>query len=81
MATKMVKVTVSIPRELKSATDEIALEKKVSRSKLVSQCLSQLAQKRQIELLEEGYRAMAEEHKSFAESSAKAASEVVPPWH
>lgn len=32
------------------------------------------------EKLEEGYKAMAEEHKQFAKLSAKAAAEVVPDW-
>lgn len=32
------------------------------------------------ERLEEGYKAMAEEHKQFAKLSAKAAAEVVPDW-
>ena len=31
-------------------------------------------------LLEEGYAAMAEEHKRFAELTAQAAAEVVPAW-
>lgn len=30
--------------------------------------------------LEEGYKAMAKEHRQFAESSAKTAKEVIPPW-
>ena len=32
------------------------------------------------ERLEEGYKAMAEEHKQFAKLGAKAAAEVVPTW-
>ncbi len=39
------------------------------------------AKKEQVEKeLEEGYKAMAEEHKQFAKRSAKAAAEIVPPW-
>ncbi len=72
--------TIITRPELKAVADEIARENKTSRSKVISRCLEELAQKRTMELMEEGYKAMAREHKQFAELSAKAASEVVPAW-
>jgi len=74
------KVTVSLPKSLISLADEVAREGNISRSKVVSNCLRELAQKRTVELMEEGYKAMAKEHEQFAKISAEVASEVVPPW-
>ena len=72
--------TIYTRPELKELAEIVAKETKTSRSKVVSQCLEELARKRNMELMEEGYKAMAEEHKQFAKLSAKAASEVVPAW-
>jgi len=80
MTTQVAKLSISIPQNLIVFADEVASEEKISRSKVVSNCLSEFAQKRKIRLMEEGYKAMADEHKQFAEISAEAASEVVPSW-
>ena len=80
MATKVAKMTISLPKSLISLANEVASEENISRSKVVSNCLRELAQKRTIELMEEGYKAMAKEHEQFAKISAEAAAEVVPPW-
>ena len=66
--------------ELKEMVERIAKETKSSRSKVVSECLEELARRRMSELLEEGYRVMAKEHKQFANLSAEAASRVIPAW-
>jgi len=80
MATKVAKMTISLPKSLISLANEVASEENISRSKVVSNCLRELAQKRTIELMEEGYKAMAKEHERFAKISAEAAAEVIPPW-
>lgn len=80
MATRMEKLTISLPKSLILFADEVANEKNISRSKVLSNCLREFAQKRTIKLMEEGYKAMAKEHEQFAGISAEAASEVVPPW-
>ena len=80
MATKVAKMTISLPKSLIALANEVASEENISRSKVVSNCLRELAQKRTIELMEEGYKAMAKEHEQFAKISAEAAAEVVPPW-
>ncbi len=67
MTTKVEKLTITLPKYLISFADEVAAEEKISRSKVVSNCLRELARKRTIELMEEGYKAMAEENKEFAE--------------
>ncbi len=59
MSTQIVKVTISVPKELVKMADKVAKEKKISRSKVVSSCLQELAKQRLQAELEEGYRAMA----------------------
>ena len=61
MSTQVVKVTVSIPADLVKMADKVAKERKISRSKVVSSCLRELAKQRFQAELEEGYRAMAED--------------------
>ena len=80
MTTQVGKLTISLPKSLILLADKVAGEENISRSKVVSNCLRELAERRTIELLEEGYKAMAKEHEQFAKISAEAAAEVVPPW-
>ena len=80
MATQIMRLSVSIPRNLIKETDEIANAKNLSRSKLISKCLEKMIEKEKRELLIEGYKAMAKEHNDFAKLSMKAAREVLPPW-
>jgi metal-responsive CopG/Arc/MetJ family transcriptional regulator len=59
MSTQVVKVTVSVPADLVKLADLVAKEKKISRSKVVSSCLQELANQREQAEMEEGYKAMA----------------------
>ena len=59
MTTQVVKVTISVPKDLVKMADKVAKERKTSRSKVVSSCLQELARQRFEAELEEGYRAMA----------------------
>lgn len=74
------KLTISLPQELVSLADQIAKEKKISRSKVVSYCLRDFAEKHRVAEMTEGYKAMAEEQKHLAELAAKVAPEVLPEW-
>lgn len=74
------KLTVSLPRELISLADQIAREKKISRSKVVSACLQDLAEKQRVAEMAEGYKAMAREQRRFAAMTSKIAHEVLPEW-
>lgn len=80
MPATMENITVSVPSRLVSFLEKIVKEDKTNRSKIVSKCIEDMARERTKKLMEEGYRAMAEEHKQFAKLSAKAAAEVVPAW-
>ena len=80
MSAQVVKLTLSLPRDLISLTDEIAREKKISRSKLVAMCLQELAKERFREQMEEGYKAMAKEQQEIADMTLELQREIVPKW-
>ena len=68
MTTQVVKVTVSVPKDLVKMADKVAKERKTSRSKVVSSCLQELAKQRFQAELEEGYRAMAADERREKEA-------------
>ncbi len=80
MTTRAKKVTISLPRDLLQVTDEVAKETKTNRSKVVSSCLRELAERRLQEQMEEGYKAVAKEDRQFANGAINLASEVLPEW-
>ncbi|HUV75043.1 MAG TPA: DUF6364 family protein [Dehalococcoidales bacterium] len=80
MATQVEKLTISLPRNLIDLADKIAEEKKISRSKVVSACLQELAEKRLRAEMEEGYKAMANEQRQLAEMSFELQRRVAPEW-
>jgi len=80
MASQVAKLTISLPKDLIALTDEIAEERNISRSKVVSSCLQELAAKRLRAEMEEGYKAMANEQRQFAKLSFELQRRVVPKW-
>jgi len=70
------RLTISLPRDLISLADEVASERKISRSKVVSDCLSEFARKRKMELMKEGYKAMAKENLEIAKQAFALQREV-----
>jgi metal-responsive CopG/Arc/MetJ family transcriptional regulator len=72
MAGEAVKLTVSLPQRLIAVTDEVAHEKKISRSRVISLCLQELAER-----MEEGYKSMARENLQFAEQTIDLAREAL----
>jgi len=80
MAVKVAKLTVSVPRDLIALTDEIANERNISRSKVVSMSLREFAHRRLRKEMVEGYRAMAAENLQFARGAMEIAHEVFPEW-
>ena len=77
---RTMKLTISLPEELISFTDEFAKKKKISRSKAISLCLKELAEKQRIAEMEEGYKFIAEEQKQFTAMASGAELEVIPDW-
>ena len=80
MTTQMVRLSATVPKHIVDEADEIAIASKVSRSQLISECLTEMIQKRKKTLLVEGYRAMAKQHEEFALLTQDAAKEVLPNW-
>jgi metal-responsive CopG/Arc/MetJ family transcriptional regulator len=80
MATRMVRLSATVPKHIIDETDEMATAKKISRSQLISECLTEMIQRRKEELLAEGYRAMARQHEEFVLLTQNAAKEVLPNW-
>ena len=74
------KLTISLPEELISFADEIAKEKKISRSKVFSSCLQELAEKHRFAEMAEGYRAIAKEQRRFAAIASEIEHEVTLEW-
>jgi len=79
MASGAVKVTISLPHDLVAVADAVAHERNISRSKVISLCLRDLAAARIHEDMAEGYRALAEENLRFAEDGVGPANEVLFP--
>jgi len=76
MTTQVAKLTISLPKNLVSFADEVASEENISRSRVVSNCLSEFAQKRKMQLMEEGYKVMAKENSDFAKLAFALQGEV-----
>jgi metal-responsive CopG/Arc/MetJ family transcriptional regulator len=77
---RTVKLTVSLPQELIVLADKIAMEKKISRSKVVADCLQDMAEKQRATEMAEGYMALAEEQRQFTAMASKITPEVLPDW-
>ena len=80
MSTQVGKLSVSIHPKLIEVATEIAKENNISRSKVVSDCLRELDQKREAQLMEEGYKAMAKENREFAKTAFELQRRAVPEW-
>jgi metal-responsive CopG/Arc/MetJ family transcriptional regulator len=72
-----VKVTLSLPHGLLRFADGLAAREKVSRSKFIAGVLQKLADKEEESLMAEGYLAMAQENKEFAETVMPLVDEVL----
>lgn len=70
------KLIANVPRHILEMADEIAAKRRMSRTSLVVECLSEMIAQRERDLLAEGYRAMAEENKKFAELVEPVAREL-----
>ena len=53
MVTKMTRLSANVPKHIAEETDEIAAARKLSRSQLISECLSEMIQKRRQNLQQE----------------------------
>ncbi len=63
---KVTRVTISLPNEILSLADRLARERSTTRSGIIAQVLENEEKSRVEALMEEGYRAMAEENAALA---------------
>jgi len=77
---RTIKLTISLSEELISFADELAREKKVSRSKVFATCMEEMASKHREKEMAEGYKAMAQEQKRFAAVTSEIEHEILPEW-
>jgi metal-responsive CopG/Arc/MetJ family transcriptional regulator len=80
MVSETVRVIANVPKDVARQADEIAKRRKLSRSKLITECLQRLVEERQNELMAEGYEAVAAKHREFAKLATNTYEEVVPEW-
>ena len=71
------KITISLPPELLALADRIAQERSLSRSGVIAALLAKEEETRIQTLMAEGYQAMAEESRSFAEEAFPLVSEAI----
>ena len=74
------KLTISLSEELISFADELARDKNISRSKVFSLCLQELAERHRTAEMAEGYQAMANELRQFVTMASEIGHEVIPEW-
>lgn len=74
---RKVQLSATVRPELKALAEEIAKENNTTTSGVVSKCLEELARKRTMELMEEGYKTMAKENKDFAKMTFELQRRVV----
>lgn len=80
MVTQTARFTITTRPELKAMVDEIVKERKSNRSKVISQCLEELALKRKENLMIECYKTMARENGDFAKKSIKVIQNIASSW-
>ena len=74
------RVTVSLTDDVGNFADQLAAERKVSRSQLFSRLIEEERNRLLEEKLAQAYIALAEEHRQFTETSVGIAAEIWPPY-
>jgi len=74
------KITISLPHELLQLADQLARERKTSRSQVFQACLQDIARQKFEADLAEGYRAMAKKNLEWARMAEQIEHEVMPEW-
>jgi len=75
-----VKVTLSLPEAIVAFADLLAKNTNSNRSRVIAGILRQAAEEEKECLMIEGYKALAEHNKEFAESSMAMTDEALPEW-
>lgn len=76
-ATKVRKITISLPDNLVEFADREAARLSISRSRVIAQALADIRAEEEERLAAEGYRFYAQEASQFAEASSTATAEAL----
>jgi|GEM_PF-1900449 len=76
----VVKLTISLSRNLVEFADVLSKERNISRSGAIAIILQESAEERERLAMIEGYKAMAEQRREFAAMALPLANEVLPEW-
>ena len=76
----MMRMTVSLTDDVGNFANELATERNVSRSQLFAQLIEEERKRLLDKELAEGYLALADEHRRFAETAVGIIAEVWPPY-
>ncbi len=77
---RVLKLTISLPRNLICFADILAKERNTGRSGAIASVLQELADERERAAMIEGYKAMSEQNREFATMTLPLAKEVLPEW-
>ena len=74
------RVTVSLTDDVGNFANQLAADRNVSRSQLFAQLIEEERKRLLDKELAEGYLALADEHRQFAETAVGIATEIWPPY-
>jgi metal-responsive CopG/Arc/MetJ family transcriptional regulator len=74
---KVAKITISLPKTLLDFADQLARDRSISRSRVITDLLENEEEARIQALMAEGYREMAEENQRLAEDAFPMAGESI----
>ena len=74
------RVTVSLIDDVGNFANELAAERNISRSQLFAQLIEEERKRLLEKELAEGYVAMADEHRRFAQTAVGITAEIWPPY-
>ena len=74
---RVAKVTISLPGDLLGIADRLATERSITRSQVIAELLAKEERVRVKQLMEEGYREMAEENRRIAEEEFPLTAEMI----
>jgi len=78
--TTCIRVTLSLPEQLVWFADMSAAKHNLSRSRFIAGLLQKVAEQEEQLVMAEGYLAMSEDNRQFAEAAVSLAEEVLPQW-
>jgi hypothetical protein len=76
----MARLSITIKPELKALAQEIAKENSTSTSRVVAECLENLARSRKEKLMAYYYRTASSEHRDYTRNSVKVIQSIAESW-